>query len=78
MRILSTLAKSLLSGQWSEQLIKMFMKPQAGYSGSLSSAVHKSTNSGVYSQQTKFLTHAAGDQNTQATEHISTQAENRA
>lgn len=58
-----------ISGQWSEQLIKMLMKPQAtGYSESM--------NNGVPSQRTKFLTQATVDQKTQATEHKSTQAEN--
>ncbi|KAL8098438.1 auxin response factor 5 [Apium graveolens] len=68
-----------ISGQWSEQLIKMLMKPQtAGYSGTLSSAVHDPTNNGIPSQRTKFLSQATVDQKTQATEHFSTQAENRA
>lgn len=66
-----------ISGQWLEQLIKMLMKPQAaGYSGSLPPAVHDSTNNGVPPQRTKFLTQATVDQKTQATEHMSTQAEN--
>ncbi|WOH04314.1 hypothetical protein DCAR_0623723 [Daucus carota subsp. sativus] len=66
-----------ISGQWSEQLIKMLMKPQAaGYSGSLASAAHDSANNGVPSQRTKFLTQATVDQKTQATEHMLTQAEN--
>ncbi|KAK1391646.1 Auxin response factor [Heracleum sosnowskyi] len=67
------------SSLWSEQLIRMLMKPQAvNHPGLLLSSANHSTNNGTPSQQTKNLTQATPDQNTQGplTEHMSTQAVN--
>lgn len=68
-----------ISSLWSEQLIRMLMKPQAvNHPGSLLSSAHDSTNNGTPLLRANNLTQATPDRNTQAplTEHISTQAVN--
>ncbi|KAL8127099.1 auxin response factor 5-like isoform X2 [Apium graveolens] len=68
-----------ISSLWSEQLIRMPIKPQAvNHPGSLLSSAHDCTNNETPLQRTNNSTQATPDRNTQApvTEHMLTQAVN--